>query len=102
MAARSNWPDYPIQCLTVAPVPFVDFAFPPFDRYEPTMLWPPPPPGRRSEGFIEPCLPTVADMTPGGPAMTGAGFAKGAQRVIYFLENDPPRECRNIVQSRAE
>jgi hypothetical protein len=60
------------------------------------------PPGRRSEGFIEPCLPTVADMTPGGPAMTGAGFAKGAQRVIYFLENDPPRECRNIVQSRAE
>jgi hypothetical protein len=45
---------------------------------------------------------TVPDMTPGGPAMTGAGFAKGAQRVIYFLENDPPRECRNIVQSRAE
>jgi hypothetical protein len=45
---------------------------------------------------------TVPDMTPGGRAMTGAGFAKGAQRVIYFLENDPPRECRNIVQSRAE
>jgi hypothetical protein len=43
---------------------------------------------------------TVPDMTPGGPAMTGAGFAKGAQRVRYFL--DPPRECRNIVQSRAE
>lgn len=40
---------------------------------------------------------TVPDMSPGGPAMTGAGFAKGAQRVIYFLENDPPRECRNIV-----
>jgi hypothetical protein len=87
MEARSNWPDYPIQCLTVAPGSICRFRVPA---------------GRRSEGFIEPCLPTVADMTPGGPAMTGAGFAKGAQRVIYFLENDPPRECRNIVQSPAE
>jgi hypothetical protein len=39
----------------------------------------------------------LPDMSSGGPAMTGAGFAKGAQRVTYLLENDPPRKCRNIV-----
>jgi hypothetical protein len=40
---------------------------------------------------------TLPDISSGGPAMTGAGFAKGAQRVIYFLEDVPPRECRDIV-----
>ena len=40
----------------------------------------------------------VPNISADGPAMTGAGFAKGAQRVIYILENDPPRgTCQNIV-----
>lgn len=40
---------------------------------------------------------TLPDISFGGPAMTGAGFAKGAQRVIYFLEDGLPPECRGIV-----
>jgi hypothetical protein len=31
------------------------------------MLWRPTSPARRPPGFIEPCLPTLADMVPSGP-----------------------------------
>jgi hypothetical protein len=31
------------------------------------MLWRSSAPGRRPEGFIEPCLPTLADAVPTGP-----------------------------------
>jgi hypothetical protein len=41
----------------------------------------------------------VPDIYLDDVAATAGGFAKGAQRVIYVLEQDPPGACQNTVIS---